>query len=140
MTIATTSDEIGSKDPENALVLSFAPQSKLAPNGRGTINIRMPYLYTIGIQSVMPYNPRTFDQCSSDCFTTTTSQLVSTALEINYSNMENRCMEGTVITVTCKGYYNPIYQDVWDGYSIEIYDSEALRQLIATSIPTSLDA
>ena len=49
-------------------------------------------------------------------------------------------MEGTVITVTCKGYYNPIYQDVWDGYSIEIYDSEALRQLIATSIPTSLDA
>ena len=36
-------------------------------------------------------------------------------------------MEGSVITVTCKGYYNPIYQDIWDGYSIEIYDSEASR-------------
>jgi hypothetical protein len=40
--------------------------------------------------------------------------------------MPDSCLEGTEIEIQCKNFYNPIYQDQWDGYYIEAYDNEDL--------------
>jgi len=54
--------------------------------------------------------------------------------------MPANCISGSDITINCKGYKNPIYQDSWAGYYVETYDDEPVSRLIEKSIPTVLDA
>jgi hypothetical protein len=55
--------------------------------------------------------------------------------------MTQACINGSPITITCPGFYNPIYQDKWYGFYVYIYDNEASYQPISKSdLEPSLDA
>lgn len=38
--------------------------------------------------------------------------------------MLDSCISGAAVTVDCEEFWNPIYQDLWDEFYIEIYDNE----------------
>lgn len=73
---------IGYKGVENKIEWTFTPEAQFAPGLAGVIKLYMPYLYQIGQSNVMPYNPRAFNKCSSDCFATDSSALFGQHLEI----------------------------------------------------------
>lgn len=54
--------------------------------------------------------------------------------------MLDSCISGASVTIDCEEFWNPIYQDFWDEFYIEIFDNEPIQKLIETSIPTTLDA
>lgn len=73
--VSTSNKVIAYQGADNALSMTFKPESQMAPSGRGKIKIYMPYWYQIGSSNVMPYNPRAFNKCTSTCFTTESSSL-----------------------------------------------------------------
>jgi hypothetical protein len=112
----------------------------LSPTGTGSIKLYTPLWYDLGNNSKWPYNSSVRNGCTSTCFDTQYSGLESNLILINYENMQPNCISGSEIVIECKGYKNPIYQDVWSGFKVEVYDSERSEELIVTSNPTSLDA
>jgi hypothetical protein len=97
--LVTTNKVIGYKEPDNVISWSFTPVASFAPGKSGTIKLYMPYLYQIGLASVMPYNPKAINQCTSDCFSVKTSALLGQHIEVTYSNMKDSCLQKALVTI-----------------------------------------
>jgi hypothetical protein len=147
--LATSNKVIAYTGDDNTLSFSFQPQSSFPPGGKGLIKIYMPYWFSIGVSSRMPYNPKAFNQCSSPCFTLTSSSPVSGQyLEVDYNSMTAACIAGSQnananqfwIEINCTGFWNPIYQDLWDNFYVEVYDAEPVPKLVQASLPVALNA
>lgn len=57
--------------------------------------------------------------------TITRSLLQVEYLSVYYEDMKNDCMQGTLIEIKCKGFYNPIYKGKWYGFFVNTYDNES---------------
>jgi hypothetical protein len=53
--------------------------------------------------------------------------------------MDASCMTGKEIVIVCTGFLNPIYQDQWDNFYIETYDSERQPHVMEKSNPVIMD-
>lgn len=54
--------------------------------------------------------------------------------------MTQQCHEGSAISISCAGFKNPIYQDLWNGFYVEFWDSEGISKKTEQSNPKGLDA
>ena len=61
-------------------------------------------------------------------------------IQIRYEDMEERFFSGQRITIRCTQFYNPIYQDMWGGFTVATFDDEVLVAAIERSEAVALDA
>ena len=50
----------------------------------------------------------------------------SQILTITYTDMPPTSLSGKEISITCQGFYNPIYQKLWGPFIVSIFDSNPL--------------
>lgn len=96
----------------------------MAPGGSGKIEIGMPDWYVVGSTNELMYNPESLNECTSTCMTITSSILQVGYMNIRYENMPASCIKGTKIEIKCTSFYNPIWQDKWYGFFVNLYDNE----------------
>lgn len=61
-------------------------------------------------------------------------------IQINYNSMTTTALKGVPITVTCRGFYNPIVPTIVSGFSVTTLDGERIQKVIEYSKDISLDA
>jgi len=70
----------------------------------------------------------------------TSSQLVGNQIQINYNSMTTTALKGVPITVTCRGFYNPIVPTKLSGFFVTTLDGEQIQKTIESSPVLTLDA
>ena len=80
----------------------------------------------------MMFNELMVNSCSSPDMRILASKasLVAKQLSIEYENMADNKVKGEVITITCKGFKNPISKGEWPGFKISLFDNEQSKNLI----------
>ena len=88
------------------------------------------------------FDESAFNTCTSPDMdiTGSTPDFVSKTLKIDYKNMLPDKISGSQISITCDGFKNPIYQGMWSGFTISVFDSEVNRRRIEVSEDVSFDA
>lgn len=101
----------------------------------------MPYWWQVGLQNEMMYNGDYQNECTSVCMTITSSLLQGSLINIKYTDMLPECFKGKQVVIECSYFRNPIYQDIWYGFFVNIYDNEPKYKAIEKSDMTPyLDA
>ena len=138
VSVTSSSNQLGDQGEDCILEVKFQPQHKLAPTGEGQIEIGLPTLWQLSLDSENMYDADVQDQCNSDCLAIYSSRLQGNLINIKfrYSN----CVLGEKITIFCKYFRNPIYQDQWHGFFVNTYDNEKPSAAIEMSDSTYLDA
>lgn len=142
VTLSSTNNVVGYSGADNELKIQFMPPTALAPDMRGRLQLTMPLWYNIDnfSKTSYMYNEEAIDKCSSAQLGITSSASVGTSLRINYDYVEPGFFSGQTITVTCKGFKNPIYPDFWTGFNLRVFDGD-LKQITYTQANTlSFDA
>ena len=49
-------------------------------------------------------------------------------------------ISGAEISITCQGFRNPIFQDMWSGFRLSVFDSEENKRQIEVSDDVEFDA
>ena len=82
------------------------------------------------------------DWCFSPCFTVVNQgwQLEQNTIELKYNKMPENCIRGVDIKITCPGFNNPVYKEIWEGFIISTYDSDLSPAAIEDSESVGLDA
>jgi len=57
----------------------------------------------------MPFNTKAFNTCTSSCMDIYESRLIGQYVEVRYNKMPPTCFLGVNITISCRGFFNPIY-------------------------------
>lgn len=114
--LVTSSNRLGNTTSSNYLNVTFTPSTTMAPDGKGTIEIGVPYWYILQQTGERMYNPTASNKCASSCMKITSSGLEGSAIQIKYDNMVESCIKGTPITISCRQFYNPITPEVWTGF------------------------
>ena len=95
----------------------------MCPEGAGKIEIEVPTWYVVGNTAEYMYNPTANDRCSSSCMRVSNSEIVNDRIIINYDSMIPDCIEGTLIEIQCRNFYNPIVPKKTYGFNVFIYDN-----------------
>lgn len=129
-TFTSTSDTVGTSTPENAFKLQFQPGAPIAPNKKGTIDIRMPDWYNIdnGAKRGQMFSELAIDTCNSTHLNITSSQYRVDNLRIKFDGIFDPYTINSVIDLTCSGFRNPIYPAIWTGFSLTLYDSMSIGE------------
>jgi len=80
--------------------------------------------------------------CTSPDMTIETSRpdLINTSLNIKYKDMTPSKISGQEVTITCQGFKNPIFQDIWYGFIFNLFDSEIFPNSLEVSESVAIDA
>ena len=82
----------------------------------------------------MPYNKRVKDGCTSPDMTIIhpiNIFHIQKILELRYEDMASeKLKKQALITITCKGFYNPIERGLMRGYDIAVFDNELFAHSI----------
>ena len=140
--VTSTSNILGHTKADNALVFSFTPQTTLSKSGSGMLRLGIPKWYEVGSKINFMYNVEASNACTSAQMKITSSvpSVLDRFIQIRYEDMEERFFSGQRITIRCTQFYNPIYQDMWGGFTVATFDDEVLVAAIERSEAVALDA
>jgi hypothetical protein len=130
VSLSSSSNILGTTVATNALSVTFTPKTTMSPDGKGTVQIGVPMWWQIGITGERMYSPTATNKCTSSCMDITLSKLQDASILVEYSDMKQSCISKAPITITCKQFYNPITPEIWEGFQVTIYDSEADSRII----------
>jgi len=116
------------------------PATTMALRGKGTIEITVPYWYSVATARAFMYSDLANNKCKSECMTIHSSKAFMGTIRITYQDMKSKCIRGHKIVIKCQQFYNPIYQKEWDGFHIVTYDAEKSPKRIDASESAALDA
>jgi hypothetical protein len=71
------------------------------------------------------YSEEAVDKCTSAHVTISSSNFVMGNLRIIYEAVTPGYSSGKTISISCLGYKNPIYPDLWNGFRITLYDKQS---------------
>lgn len=84
----------------------------------------MPDWYSIdqGAKRGDMYSDTAINQCDSVQLTITSSSFTVRSLSIAFMQVADGYYSGKEIEITCKGFKNPIYPDLWGPFGLKVYD------------------
>ena len=107
--VTTSSKTLGYQENNNTLIISFMPATTMALRGKGTIEIAVPYWYSVNTARAFMYSDLANNKCKSDCMTIHSSKAFMGTIRITYQDMKSKCFKKTKIVIKCQQFYNPIY-------------------------------
>lgn len=122
--LSSTNTEVGNKDEENALVIKFKPEVVLAPTNMGVVVIKIPDWYNIdaGAKQDFMFDESSIDTCSSPQLKIDKSVFSQGNLRMRFMDIDDSYVQNSEITISCKGFRNPIYPGLWNGFALYVYD------------------
>lgn len=123
-------------------MFSFKPATTLSKSGSGMFRLHIPHWFEVGSKVNFMYNVEASNACSSEQMkiTRSTPSILDRHITILYEDMEEEYYSGKTITIKCTQFFNPIYQKVWEGFSIGTYDDEVWPSEIESSEVIGIDA
>lgn len=122
--LTSSSDIVGYEKDDNELTMKFIPASPLAPTGEGLVHLSIPYWYYInnGAKSKFMYDENAENECISDELNVVASNFRSGNLRILWTSISPDYVPGNWISITCKGFRNPIHPGQWSGFQLKVFD------------------